>query len=158
MRALGLVLALAMFTLAVSHAAAREDYLFDSNGNYWDPAWQAWRDPVDWNIWRDPYWMDAETGALWIDGQWRQPAASGVERWRPLVAELFPAWAVEGVLRVMQCESGGDPWATGAAGERGLMQIAPLHADSTYDPRGNLLAAYRISGGGASWAAWSCRP
>jgi soluble lytic murein transglycosylase-like protein len=57
----------------------------------------------------------------------------------------------------MACESGGNPNATGSAGERGLMQIHPLHADSTYDPEGNIRAAYRISGGGVDFSAWSCK-
>mgnify|MGYP000966845867 FL=1 len=80
-----------------------------------------------------------------------------VERWRPLVASIFPGWAVAKVLDVMQCESGGNPNATGAQGERGLMQIHPRwHPDSTYDPAGKLQAAYRISNGGGDWSAWSC--
>lgn len=83
----------------------------------------------------------------------------GVEQWRPLVASIFPARAVDTVLAVMWCESRGDPNATGAIGERGLMQIAPQwHPDSTYDPEGNLRAAYRISSGGTDWSAWTCRP
>jgi len=86
------------------------------------------------------------------------PFGEGVERWRPLVASIFPAWAVDTVLRVMWCESRGNPNATGAAGEMGLMQIHPRwHADATYDPEGNLRAAYRISSGGTDWSAWTCR-
>ncbi len=81
----------------------------------------------------------------------------GVEQWRPLVASIFPAWAVDTVLAVMWCESRGDPNATGAAGERGLLQIHPRwHYDATYDPEGNLRAAYRISSGGTDWSAWTC--
>lgn len=79
----------------------------------------------------------------------------GVERWRGLVAAIFPAENVDRVLRVMTCESHGDPDATGGVGERGLMQIHPIHADSTYDPAGNLRAAYRISAGGTTFAAWA---
>jgi len=82
----------------------------------------------------------------------------GVEQWRGLVESIFPAFAVDTVLRIMACESNGNQDATGAAGEMGLMQIHPRwHPDATYDPTGNLLAAYRISGGGASFGAWSCR-
>lgn len=55
------------------------------------------------------------------------------------------------------CESGWNSNATGAAGERGWFQIALVHADSTYDPVGNVTAAVRISGGGANWSAWSVR-
>ncbi len=84
------------------------------------------------------------------------PFTGGVEQWRPLVASIFPAEMVDAALRVMACESGGNPNATGSAGERGLFQIHPLHRDSTYDPEGNVRAALRISGG-YSWAAWTCR-
>jgi soluble lytic murein transglycosylase-like protein len=87
----------------------------------------------------------------------RTVETQGVEQWRPLVESIFPAFAVETVLRIMHCESGGDPNATGAAGERSLMQIHPLHYDSSYDPEANLRAAFRISGGGQSFSAWSCR-
>lgn len=80
-----------------------------------------------------------------------------VEQWRGLVASIFPAEMVDQALRVMACESGGNPNATGAAGERGLFQIHPLHRDSTYDPEGNVRAALRISGG-YSWNAWTCKP
>lgn len=74
-----------------------------------------------------------------------------------MVEQVFPRFAVETALRIMHCESRGDPNATGAAGEMGLMQIHPRwHADATYDPLGNLLAAYRISGGGRDWSAWTC--
>lgn len=79
-----------------------------------------------------------------------------VERWRGLVASVFPEWAVDTVLRIMDCESEGLPEATGRLGERGLMQIHPIHHDSTYDPLANLWAAYRISRGGTDWSAWSC--
>lgn len=81
----------------------------------------------------------------------------GVEQWRGLVASIFPAWAVDKVLAVMDCESGGNPNATGAQGEMGLLQIHPRwHHDATYDPYGNIVAAYRISSGGTDWSQWSC--
>ena len=80
-----------------------------------------------------------------------------VEQWRWLVASIFPAWAVNKVLAVMDCESGGNPNTTGAEGEVGLMQIHPRwHNDATYDPYGNVVAAYRISSGGKDWSAWTC--
>ena len=86
------------------------------------------------------------------------PATSGVEQWRGLTESIFPSFAVETVLRIMQCESGGNPNATGAQGEMGLLQVHPRwHRDASYDPEANLRAAYRISGGGVSFSAWSCR-
>ena len=81
---------------------------------------------------------------------------AGIEQWRSLVASVFPSWAVSTAMRIIECESKGDPNATGLAGERGLMQIHPIHHDSTYDPAGNIWAAYRISNGGTDWSAWSC--
>ena len=84
--------------------------------------------------------------------------AQGVEQWRGLTESIFPSFAVETVLRIMQCESGGNPNATGAQGEMGLLQVHPRwHRDASYDPEANLRAAYRISGGGASFSAWTCR-
>ena len=113
------------------------------------------------------------------------PATSGVEQWRGLVEAIFPAFAVETMLRVVRCESSGNPAAHNenpASGDDsvGLAQVN-LHAsllpgriallqslgyeaydrDSAVailnDPEANLRAAYRISGGGVSFSAWTCR-
>lgn len=70
----------------------------------------------------------------------------------------FDEYTWPAALAVFWCESKWSPNATGAAGERGLAQIHPIHHDSTFDPLGNMLAAYRISSGGYDWSAWSCRP
>lgn len=75
-----------------------------------------------------------------------------------LLAEAgFPRETWAKAKAVAWCESKWSPGATGAQGERGLWQIHPRwHPDSTYDPLGNARAAYRISGGGYDWSAWSC--
>lgn len=81
-----------------------------------------------------------------------------IEQWRSLVAGVFPD-QVDRVLERIDCESDGDPNKTGAEGEMGLLQIHPRwHHDATYDPLGNLLAAYRISAGGTDWSQWTCYP
>jgi hypothetical protein len=93
---------------------------------------------------------------------------ANVEQWRGLVESIFPAFAVETVLRIMRCESGGNPNATGSAGERGLMQTMPrfhqAKADALfgvgadlYDPVVNLTVAAVISGNGSNWSAWTCK-
>ena len=74
-----------------------------------------------------------------------------------LYAVGFPAYTHATALRIANCESGWNTYATGLAGERGLFQIHPIHADSTHDPIGNVQAAYRISVGGTNWSAWSCQ-
>lgn len=68
---------------------------------------------------------------------------------------------------VIQCESSWDPYAVGALGERGLLQISPIHRqriqalgytwDDMFDPAANLAVAESLwweSG----WWPWGCRP
>lgn len=87
---------------------------------------------------------------------------SGVEQWRSLVASIFPAAAVETVLRIMRCESSGRADAVSPTDDHGLMQINRQNhwrfgGRSPYDPVANLEVAYAMSGGGTNWAPWSCR-
>jgi LysM repeat protein len=57
---------------------------------------------------------------------------------------------------IAMAESGGQQFATGAAGERGYWQIHPDHGSlSTYDPLGNAKAAVTISGDGTNWNPWT---
>ena len=91
------------------------------------------------------------------------PVSVGVEQWRSLVASIFPADTVDAVLRVMRCESGGNPNAVSPTNDHGLMQINAVNfgrfgGRSPYDPQANLEVAYAMSGGGYSWGAWSCKP
>lgn len=101
--------------------------------------------------------------------------ASGVERWRSLVATHFPAGRVEEALSIMDCESGGDPKARNPrSGAAGLYQFLPRtweHASaqagvghlSVDDPEANIAAAawlteYSVSRGNRAWSHWTCRP
>lgn len=80
----------------------------------------------------------------------------------------FGADVGEEAVRVSHCETVGtfDPHSTGDAGERGLMQIHPVHKeriarmgftwDQMYEPGPNLevaAAIYAESG----WRPWTCR-
>jgi LysM repeat protein len=57
---------------------------------------------------------------------------------------------------IAMAESGGQQYATGAAGERGYWQINPDHGSlSTYDPLGNAKAAVIISDDGTNWTPWT---
>lgn len=108
----------------------------------------------------------------------------GVERWRPLVAEIFPADEVDEVLSVMTCESHGNPntrymeeWGVESVG---LMQInegwltgwsrpewsilshngQPVNLT---DPATNLQAAkfvrfFEDTTGLEPWSQWACQP
>ena len=57
-------------------------------------------------------------------------------------------------------ESGWNPYATGALGERGWYQIHPVHgALSSYDESVNVQAAWILSDGGRNWCRhwrWTC--
>lgn len=83
-----------------------------------------------------------------------------------LEASLWPEWSYSILTSIIACESGGIPTQTGKAGERGLMQVHPVHAYKTvvqagytweqmYQPVPNLNVAYliwQLQG----WGAWSC--
>ena len=97
------------------------------------------------------------------------PTTAGVEQWRTLVAAYFPADQVDRALRVMACESGGDPNAYNPSGASGLMQVLSSWADNfgyrpadLFDPAINLrVARYLWDDGearvGNGWVHWVCR-
>jgi len=81
------------------------------------------------------------------------------------IRDAFPAGEEWTASRIMLCESGGDATEVGAAGERGLMQIHPIHRpliadlgytwDQMFDADANMEVAralYDQSG----WSPWSC--
>lgn len=88
---------------------------------------------------------------------WQDP----VERWREMVAYYWPDWAVDRMLRIMRCESGGIPWVPNSegSGALGLFQIMEFWqktwpGDYT-DPWTNAAVAYQIWLD-QGWGAWSC--
>ena len=101
-----------------------------------------------------------------------QVYSAGVEQWRPLVATYFRPGDVDRALRIMRCESGGDPnimhdfsnpasasglfqhlgkyWATrsAAAGYAGV---------SIFDPTANVATAAWLRDQRGGWSHWVCR-
>lgn len=72
------------------------------------------------------------------------------------VAAGGPAGSAAVAACIAGFESGGNPSATGAAGERGLWQIMPGWGSlSTYSPSGNAAGAVSISKHGTDWSPWS---
>lgn len=123
-----------------------------------------------------PPLVEAEWAQAWLDHQANPPPhihipiqfsrmGSGVEQWRELVASHFPADQVDHALRIMACESGGNPNALNLKGSsaRGLFQIlaslwAPMFGvsyEDFYDPEINVRLARRIWDQ-SGWEAWSC--
>lgn len=83
---------------------------------------------------------------------------------RAIIIHVFGSRSAA-ALRVAECESHLYPRAVGAAGERGLFQIHPVHRswlgarwDRLFEPMVNARVAYGMSDGGTNWSAWSCQP
>lgn len=103
-------------------------------------------------------------------GKWPAPAPTTVEPWRNLVSAYFDAAHVDAALRVLWCESRGDPTATHPrSGAAGLFQHLPKYwADRSaragwsgadiYNPEANVAVAAWLSRRGASWSHWTCQP
>lgn len=77
-------------------------------------------------------------------GKWA--GSPGVEQWRPMVANYFPASAVDTMLCLMHHESKGVPTATNpSSGAAGLFQVMPFWWDhyggDRYDPERNTQVA-----------------
>jgi len=91
-----------------------------------------------------------------------------VEQWRPLVERWFDADEVETALRVMACESGGDPNAVNVrSGAAGLFQHLPKYwpersrkagweGADIFDPEANIAVAAWLqrTGGWRHWVCW----
>jgi hypothetical protein len=104
-----------------------------------------------------------------------RPLKPAVEQWRSLTAQFFAAELVEPALRIMQCESLGDPLAYNPySGASGLFQFLPAtwavtsvkagyDGASPFDPQANVasaawLAGYYQSLGRSPWSPWHCQP
>lgn len=105
-------------------------------------------------------------------GDWDHSA--GVEQWRSLVEQFFPSSRVEEALRIIECESNGNPDAVNPySGASGLFQFLPstwattapnagYSGASALDPEANTASAAWLANryqelGYAYWHAWSCK-
>ena len=105
-------------------------------------------------------------------GPWDHPAA--VEQWRSLVQQFFPSNRVEEALRIIGCESNGDPDAVNPySGASGLFQFLPSTWATTapsagypdaspLDPEANTASAAWLANryqelGYPYWHAWNCK-
>lgn len=105
-------------------------------------------------------------------GPWDHPPS--VEQWRGLVQNHFPSNRVEEALRIIDCESNGDPDAYNPySGASGLFQFLPSTWASTapkagypgsgpFEPEANIASAAWLANryqelGLYYWQAWSCR-
>lgn len=101
------------------------------------------------------------------DGQWTEFAWE-VERWRPVVETYFPDDRVDWALRIIECESHGDPNAKNPhSSASGLFQHlasawperaadAGFAGTDVFDPFANIgVAAWLLDNGGAGH--WVCK-
>ena len=93
--------------------------------------------------------------------------SAGVEQWRPLVAQYFRADDVNIALRIMRCESGGNPDALGKDKDSGLFQhlqrywverssAAGWAGASIWDPEANVAVAAWLRDSPGRWGHWTC--
>jgi len=105
-------------------------------------------------------------------GPWDHPPQ--VEQWRPLVQQWFPSSRVEEALRIIDCESNGDPEAINPySGAAGLFQFlpstwasaappagwggySPLHAEANISTAAWLANRYQELGY-YYWTPWNCK-
>lgn len=105
-------------------------------------------------------------------GSWDHPPQ--VERWRSLVQQFFPSHRVEEALRIIDCESNGDPDAANPfSGAAGLFQFLPstwattapnagYGGSSPFDPEANTATAAWLANryqelGYYYWTPWNCK-
>ena len=93
--------------------------------------------------------------------------APQVEPWRPLVEKYFPAEQVDNALRVMLCESTGDPSIVSHTDDWGLFQHhlrfwkersteAGWANANVLDPEANVAVAAWLWSSRGSWRDWVC--
>lgn len=97
-----------------------------------------------------------------------------VEKWRDLVSQFFPSHRVEQALRILNCESNGDPDAYNPySGASGLFQFIPStwattapkagYPDATpFEPEANTASAAWLANRYEQldlpyWMAWNCQ-
>lgn len=99
------------------------------------------------------------------------PTGPGAEGWRPLIELFFEPGDVDRAIRIVACESNGDPNARNrSSGASGLFQHMPFYwaerasgagypGASIFDPEANVAAAawlvYEYGNGG--WHHWVCK-
>ena len=95
--------------------------------------------------------------------------SAGVEQWRSLVAQWFRPEDVDRALRIMACESGGNPNAKNpGSSASGLFQhlgkywtarsaAAGFTGASIFDPTANVATAAWLRDQRGGWLHWVCR-
>jgi hypothetical protein len=113
----------------------------------------------------------------YVEPAYQEPVYEEPVYYEPPPAVEVPAGSIEEIicsvfgdqcqkaLSVAWCESNYNPNVVGAAGERGLMQIHPVHInnlpaygltwDSMFDPYSNLQYAYALYSS-QGWGPWTC--
>jgi soluble lytic murein transglycosylase-like protein len=142
-------------TAALSHEwrAMVADHLW-----YFDPA------PVEVRRASQPIELSTSAGA---------PPSYSVEQWRPLVTAYWPAELVEWALRIIACESGGNPYAENprstAAGlfqflrstwDRGpapALGLGSYDSGAVFDPETNIRAGAWLYANWGGTSQWSCK-
>jgi len=113
------------------------------------------------------YWDEPTQNPPRVDTTVHRGMGNDVEQWQPLV-EIYFGVNTDAALRVMACESGGNPEAKNpSSSASGLFQFLAStwkkvtgenYPGNVFDGESNIAAAAELSGGGSDWSQWSCRP
>ncbi len=175
-----LIITLLLVVAVVPEARAHTDAELDA----WRLEWAVRAHSPDWSV---RHWSTLE--GEYVDMSRRHPRyfglpvphtharsapaparvyASGVEQWRPLVKAYFAADQVERAMRIMACESRGNPAAKNpGSSASGLFQhlarywpsrsvSAGWAGASIWDPEANIAVAAWLQRTGG-WSHWVCR-
>lgn len=102
---------------------------------------------------------------------WERHRPVGPERWRGLIERYFPPERVEQAMRIMACESNGNPDALHPRSHAGgLFQFLPstwraeaatsnlpTHAANRFNPELNVRLASEVVQRDGSWRQWVCK-
>lgn len=121
-----------------------------------------WADLMDRHRWylEPPAVRSTASSVTRVDGVYRG-MGQNVEQWRPLVAAHFPADDVDIALRVMGCESGGNPNAKNPnSSASGLFQMLKMWWNGEwyfdpFDPEQNVIHAAKLWGNGSGISHWN---
>ncbi len=175
---IAVAVAAALLLLPVT-AEAHTDEQLDQWTSDW--SWSLWaQGGITYQLWMQRWDMANRHPCYFRDDcppphTHTQPAArtfsGGVEQWRGLVAAYFRAGDVDRALRIMQCESGGNPNAQHGnrpSGAAGLMQHLPRYwvarsaaagygGVSIFDPTANVAVAAWLRDQPGGFSHWECR-
>ncbi len=161
---------------AYAHTTSQlDEWTVDWSKRVWGEgglSWTLWMQYGDMEVRHPCYFRDECPPPRTRSQPARRTYSGGVEQWRNLVATYFRPSDVDRALRIMACESGGDPNImhdfSNPASASGLFQhlgkywaarsaAAGYGGVSIFDPTANVAVAAWLRDQPGGWRHWVCR-